>query len=156
MGYTHSWRYGEAFPSKEEYINVLMDIEIAMRDMPSKSRTAGGNYDDPIVLRGGLGEGEPVFSMDEIWFNGDVKTGLDHETFHFQFGKKSSDFCKTARKPYDFMVCIVLLSLANRMTGFTYSTDGDLEDWQPAIDFYRTNIGSLKPSVLHRFEKVEH
>lgn len=162
MGYTHYWSYRTP-PTKDEFFNVLMDIETARKNLPRYSTTAGSPYkEEPIEIKGGLGEGDPHFTMDEIWFNGDStdpKKDLSHETFHVKIDPKAtwtSDFCKTARKPYDFMVCICLLSLANHVTGFKFTSDGDMEDWQPAITFYRNVIGKLKPHVIEEnFKQAE-
>ena len=72
-----------------------------------------------------------------IRFNGDESKGLDHETFVFEFKEEDqSDFCKTARKPYDVFVCLCLISLANNLEGFTFSSDGDEEDWEQAVQIY--------------------
>ena len=91
-----------------------------------------------IILRDGFGDGEPTINNELISFNGDGENGLAHETFLYNFDAKpfKFEFCKTARKPYDQAVCLCLLALANNIEGFEFSSDGDKEDWQPAIDFY--------------------
>ena len=91
------------------------------------------------TLKGGLGEGEPIFNETEIWFNGDEKKGLDHETFGITWkGEGGFDFCKTARKPYDLAVCFCLLSFHNHFPReiFQLSSDGGEEEWQKALDLY--------------------
>ena len=156
MGYTHYWKYKNLSPNvNEKFFNVIMDIKVAMKNLPTYNETAGGQYpSNKIIICGGLGEGEPVFDMNEIWFNGDSTSGMEHETFTFnpripcQF-----DFCKTYRKPYDFMVCITLLSLSKHLTGFTFSSDGDYDDWEPAIKFYQRNIGKLPEHTLSYFHQ---
>jgi hypothetical protein len=42
------------------------------------------------------------------------------------------------------MVCITLLSLRNNVTGFSFSSDGDQEDWEPAVKYYEELIGAIK------------
>jgi len=46
-----------------------------------------------------------------IRFNGIGDDG--HETFYFDTSNTNFAFCKTARKPYDIVVCKVLLILKN-------------------------------------------
>ena len=45
----------------------------------------------------------------EFGFNG--IGDLSHETFALNVGENEWNFCKTARKPYDLAVCMILLSL---------------------------------------------
>lgn len=97
-------------------------------------------------LRGPLGEGSPRFDTTKISFNGDASTGDDHETFEFErvltpsaFAQKRDDkyfqFTKTAHKPYDLFVCVVLLILKRYLRGkIRVMSDGDLSDWRGAID----------------------
>lgn len=62
-----------------------------------------------IVIRGGLGEGDPIIDMNRIWLNGDGSRGLDHETYSLISGEAPEfDFCKTAQKPYDLVVNALL------------------------------------------------
>jgi hypothetical protein len=63
------------------------------------------------------------------------------------------NFCKTARKPYDLLVCCALISLANNYPEkvFSFSSDGHFQDWQPAIDFYtRITNRKIKKSVFKK------
>ena len=114
--------------------------------MPEKTDTAGGYYsEDPLKLCGGNGEGEPVFDPNGIIFNGDDSIDLAHETFAV-YPKPFNDFCKTARKPYDLMVCAVLLSMKRHMINFSFTSDGrgtvgETDDWKPAKDFYQKVCG---------------
>jgi hypothetical protein len=104
---------------------------------------AGGFYDDqPFIIRGGLGEGKPMINESEVWFNGDAKKGLDHETFGirwFPSGGEERGFCKTARKPYDLLVCFSLLAFKHAFDNpdiFTFSSDGDNSEWETARNLY--------------------
>jgi hypothetical protein len=72
-----------------------------------------------------------VASKKEIRFNGIADNG--HETFYFKptkfqspagYGDRSFAFCKTARKPYDVVVCEVLLVLKRFMPNLEVSSDG--------------------------------
>jgi hypothetical protein len=94
----------------------------------------------------------PEVSNDMIRFNGVNNEG--HETFIF-FKKKpevqafQTDskeyfyFCKTARKPYDLAVCLVLLSLANHAPkSVTLGSDGDWDvEWTEARRVYKELFG---------------
>lgn len=148
MGYTHYWNYKTPTQDcQEEFKQVRKELRKVMKNLPEFSETAGGCYkDETIVLKGGDGTGKPVIDTKVIYFNGDGSKDLDNETFYFPFRGEELNFafCKTARKPYDFMVCITLLSLRNNVTGFSFSSDGDKEDWEPAVKYYEEHIGELK------------
>lgn len=161
MGYTHYFDFkpqaGKDYST--QFHNSLMDIKLALRNLPPRSHTAGGDYQQPITLRGGDGYGEPTFDKKLIIFNGDgeTKDDLSHETFMFNFDSsfEQNNFCKTARKPYDFMACVCLLSFLNRIDDFRLSTDGDEDDWKPAVDFYEQNIGKLNPDKVRKVFEYE-
>lgn len=143
MGYTHYFELKRK-ATEEEIEKVLEEVKNMVKHLPKSSPTAGGYYsDDPLKICGGMGVGKPTFSKEMINFNGDESEGLDHETFHIEFNKPKWDFCKTARKPYDMLVCLCLISLKNNIEGFTFSSDGVLDDWEPAFEFYRKHIGNL-------------
>ena len=78
--------------------------------------------------------------------------GLDHESFFLTPETTNWNFCKTARKPYDLLVCAVLLSAYN-ILGYELSSDGGFEDWQPAIDFYLDTVYDVQ--TLSQEEKDE-
>jgi len=148
MGYTSYFELKT--PSQDcqkEFKQVRKEVRKVLKNLPEFSETAGGCFkEEPIIIRGGSGTGKPTINTKVICFNGDSSKDLNHETFYFPFdGKRFSfAFCKTARKPYDFMVCITLLSLRNNVTGFKFSSDGNTKDWEPAIKYYEEHIGVLK------------
>lgn len=146
MGYTHYWNYKKKSPNfEQEMINVHLDIQTGLKHIDREK----------IVLRGGDGTGNPEFTTESIIFNGDGSVGLDHETFYFDGNPTDFEFCKTAHKPYDFVVCLCLLSLRNRLEGFDFSSDGGITEWEPVILFYQKFIGELKPEVVEDFLKLE-
>ena len=134
MGYTHYWTPKEAAPEKwNEFVAACKKLN---KSLPQTSETAGGFHkDDMIVIRGWDGTGRPLFNKNVISFNGDSGRDLDHETFHIEAKRNNWSFCKTARKPYDLLVCACLIA-AHEILDFEVKSDGGLEDWQPAIDFY--------------------
>jgi len=150
MGYTHYWEYS---PEKIERTETLR----------RKFKAASGQIkrfakfierQDLFKIRGGSGEGKPVFNESEIWFNGDASADLDHETFSILWHEKSRTnpcdwFCKTAHKPYDLLVCFALLTLVEKLgrSVFSFSSDGDSEDWKEAISLYETFTGKTAPWI---------
>lgn len=182
MGYTHYWyRVKDLSEGWNEFVR---DVKRVYKNLPKYSESAGGFYEnEPIKICGGLGKGKPVFDKDEIWFNGDSKRDLDHETFWLvrnvdrevkkyekylidegftnedarEFATQrltlKSDgyyfrFCKTARKPYDFFVCCVLI-LAKIHFGdkIRIRTDGGLENWAPVF-YFMQKLGFKIPKNL--------
>jgi hypothetical protein len=143
MGYTHYWEQKEE-ATRKEVAQVLKEIRIMHKTLPAYSKTADAIYgDEELKLCGGGGTGAPEFNKDGICFNGDETKNHDHETFAVNFNSTEFEFCKTARKPYDMMACLCLLSLENNIPSFSYSSDGDKGDWKPAVDFYRKHIGPV-------------
>ncbi len=108
--------------------------------LPEHSKSAGGEYEDePLKICGGNGTGKPLFRNDEVWFNGDEKNDLDHETFCIEPDKLDWDFCKTARKPYDLLVVACLIA-AHEILDYEVSSDGGFEDWKEGIELYMKTI----------------
>jgi hypothetical protein len=145
MGYTHYWKFE---PNKvqnteqlrKKFKKASQQIKKFAEWLPNKG----------IEIRGGLGEGKPIFNETEVWFNGNQAEGLDHETFGMHWSRPNllgnwSDFCKTARKPYDLLVCFALLTFAHIFPKevFDFSSDGTMEDteWQHAVEYYETFTG---------------
>ena len=64
----------------------------------------------------------PVVSKKQIRFNGIGEDG--HETFMLSNSSFEFNFCKTARKPYDVVVCEVLLVLNAFCPHLSISSDG--------------------------------
>lgn len=55
---------------------------------------------------------------------------------------------KTARKPYDLMVCAVLILAKFYLVDIKVSSDGDLEDWIPAKEF----VGEYFPLAVMNWQ----
>lgn len=131
--------------------SAAKDIKHLLKNLPEHSFSAGGYHsEENIIIKGGLGKGKPTVNKNKIWLNGDGEKDLDHETFaidlfealplyyeDYQIEKGVSGFCKTARKPYDLVVCVSLLILKEHLgEDFDFSSDGGLEDWEQAILLY--------------------
>jgi len=76
---------------------------------------------------------------------------LSHETFYIE-RKVTEDswlFCKTARKPYDLMVCAVLILYKYYFPEITVDSDGEFNDeWIPAFNFVADVLGKKKTIPL--------
>jgi hypothetical protein len=141
MGYTHYYTFNRAALTPAElatgFALAATEIERLKQYLPRS-----------IKIKGGLGTGNAVLNVKSIWFNGDAKFDLDHETFHVErdadplYPDRNWEFCKTARKPYDVLVCCALISLKRHLPGaFSFTSDGDRSDWASAIAFYNANTG---------------
>jgi len=140
MGYTHYWTFDRSKMTQDE-------LKIAFKKAIDEIVTLKNNLPKEIVIKGGQGDDEPIFNEKEIWFNGNSESDEDHETFgitleqpepRYQGGNVNFDSCKTARKPYDLLVCASLIALNKYMPkAFTYSSDGGEEDWKKPKAFYQ-------------------
>ena len=107
MGYTHYWRLKK--DCKKLSIRCVNDIKTILE-----------KHKDIIQYESDVKK-KAVIKDTLIRFNGIKEEG--HETFYFQVPPKAEsyqkfdekgflfNFCKTARKPYDIVVCKVLLIL---------------------------------------------
>ena len=64
------------------------------------------------------------------------------------------DFCKTARKPYDVVVCAALLAIKHHQgDNVEIHSDGEFDDeWQPAYQLYRKATGRELPPEFREYE----
>jgi hypothetical protein len=77
----------------------------------------------------------PEFSADTIHFNG--KEPDDYESFVLNPGASSFEFCKTQFRPYDRLVCAVLIAAKHRLgDGIEISSDGDWSEWADGLALY--------------------
>ena len=159
MGYTHYWRRpknnaGSAYMFGQLALDAKKIIEHAEQD--------------GIRIRNGHGEGEPDFNEAFFSINGDamgtrteangalVPADLAHESFIWegiptiQEWRKdepmTSDFCKTAYKPYDVVVTAILIR-AKHIYGscVSISSDGDWESihWAYGRRLYEQVFGEV-------------
>ena len=114
MGYTRYWEQ-TGKPITQEFIDKINEI---LADCKSKG----------ICIKDGNGENEPIVTMDKVIFNGNADKNLDHESFYISNGTTGFQFCKTARKPYDYAVRQAL-KVAEEMGIITnVSSDGDNDE----------------------------
>ena len=145
MGYTHYWEYNpEAIYDTEK---LRKRFKRASKQIKKFAEFITINKSEVYKICGGLGEGKPIFNESEVWFNGDSSQSLDHETFKIHWSKTSNSFCKTARKPYDLLVCFAILTFAEIFPkeAFSFSSDGTVADdeWQVGCEFYEAFTGKV-------------
>lgn len=135
MGYTHYFPQQRAF-TDQEWIDLCAAAFIAI-DYASKNFNIEiqRDYDD---------EAKPEINDEHIWLNGVGDEG--HETFYITKDKMDGfNFCKTAQKPYDMVVGLILLS-AHQIApdALDISSDGDWndhEEWKPIVSAYEKMRG---------------
>lgn len=131
MGYSHYWSHDENLDRRKLFA-AMEDVQKIVEAAQVKG----------IGLAGPHGDGEPMVS-EGIALNGVAEEG--HESFVFPnnpsdpFITKSNGrlwaFCKTARKPYDLVVCAILLVLKHHLgKQIRIASDGDRteDEWLPA------------------------
>ena len=151
MGYTHYWKFNLDYEINSEKwkeivddFNKILDVEI---DIPSRP-TVHPYYDGTGGMTSLRNILEPYSNQkleitdEEIRFNGREEGDRGHETFSLQRKadkrledyasrldrKYIFDFCKTARKPYDIVVCCLLVILKHRL-GNMIEISSDGKDW---------------------------
>ena len=80
------------------------------------------------------------FSANDFSF---ILNGVEdsHEDFYLTKINSGFNFCKTARKPYDLVVCASLIMINELVPdAFEIGSDGSIHDWQYAIDFLDEHI----------------
>jgi len=136
----------------------LETFDIIVKHCDRKKITLAWEYDVPAEQQPTLfgdpkyGPKPPEVSPDMIRFNGWKDDG--HETFlvtrempeipDWSSDKSASfDFCKTARKPYDLAVCLVLLSMKRHAPeSVQISSDGEWDvEWLEARHVYNKLFG---------------
>lgn len=158
MGYTHYWKK-TARIDDATWIKIITDVKELYGNMPTHSDNAGGGYysDTTLALGGCFSYEKPQFGKKQILFNGsngnkrvkknnewqddDDSRDFNHETFLLNQEAEDFTFCKTASKPYDLMVCASLIVAKHHSESFSFSSDGVVKDWTPAIDFVKDVLG---------------
>ena len=147
MGYTHY--FGHKKTAKKKWASIVDDCKKLQANLPKT-----------ILIDGCNAFPNPQFDGEQILFNGTDKgftwkqhqnsaCGLEkypensHETFLLkQKGIGGFPFCKTARKPYDLMVCACLLVYKHHSPDtMELGSDGDSEDWADAEKFVEKHLG---------------
>jgi hypothetical protein len=114
MGYTHYWRLSSK-PTRRDWAKFIGLAEEAVR---LTGIPVAFEYDQPSV--------PAEFSSSRVWFNGIGDGGA--ETFVLE-NKPDESFCKTYRREYDTAVVACLFLAKRCLTGFEWSSDGELPDF---------------------------
>ena len=128
MGYTHYWR--EASPTNDTWEAFRADAQKLVEAAADKGITLCLEYDET--------DKPPTITANQIRFNGPGNLG--YETFLMVKGVSEFQFCKTASRPYDLVVCAVL-AVAKDHFPIDVSSDGDPDDWRPALEWASEVLG---------------
>ena len=110
MGYTHYCKKEKGYEGSEGYEEALPIIKEILK-----------RHADIIQFEYNNDE-RPICNDDLIRFNGIEDEG--NETFLFLNEMEEFSFCKTARKPYDVVVCECLIVLNHFMPYLIVGSDG--------------------------------
>ena len=163
MGFTHYWKHRKI--GIESWNKIVRDTKKLFKILPEHSHSSGDYYGDvPLKIQYEYDKARPpVANIDEIRFNGVGDMG--HETLYIERiphdydGKRVKGrwmgFCKTARKPYDLAVQVVLLIVKHHVgKTFDLSSDGDDEDWSEALSFTAKEYGYGFQSPLFKTDQM--
>ena len=125
MGYTRYWEGAVVCSDAvwDQIIDEFMAVGV-------KSKVKLASY---------TGSGLATLSKTEFAFNGEGKLG--HESVNIRRGQNEFGFCKTAQKPYDILVCALLIIMQHRIRTFKVSSDGGPADWADAIALCQDVLG---------------
>ena len=171
MGYTH-YIYRKKDFTREQWEKISLEtLDIIVKWCDRKKIVLAREYDSPAEAQPSLFGGPkmlptpPEGTPDHIRFNGWKDEG--HETFLVTRlrpdlpswdpeAKESFDFCKTAQKPYDLAVCLVLLSMKRHAPrSVRIGSDGDWDcEWVEARRVYKELFGVDPKCPFPRRAKV--
>lgn len=116
MGYTRYWER-TAKPMDKDFVDFCNEVFDTCKKLG-------------ITIRNAYGEDKPIVTTSKIVFNGDATRDdkdLSHESFVLD-DETGFQFCKTARKPYDYAVRTILREAYVRGYITDLSSDGDNEE----------------------------
>jgi hypothetical protein len=130
MGYTHYWEKKESVTA-EKFAEFTENVKSILQ-------TAD---DAGIPISGFDGVGSAFVSDNEVAFNG--FSGYGHESFNLLL-EDVDGFCKTAGKPYDSVVCAVLMLLKVTFgNAYVVTSDGNWSDWSEGRVLYTETFADL-------------
>jgi len=106
MGYTHYFTTSGRSLTKDQADGIVQNINKVFKQ---HKKIIQREFDDPSPPSIGTSLNLNGKMYIGIWFNGKDENG--HETFALNTGVVELGYCKTARKPYDIVVCKILLVL---------------------------------------------
>ena len=152
MGYTHYYNI-------QDITKPLMTSEIA-QDIGTIIMAS----EIPIGDGNGIQDSQPVLEHDLVQMNGIGDES--HEALcyppDFEWNRQIHPaeflgfaFCKTARKPYDVVVCAALLAIKHHQgDNVEITSDGKFDnEWQPAYRLYRRATRRELPPEFREYEQ---
>ena len=149
MGYTHYFTYRKGF-SDAQWAEIKKSLDVAIKNMPKHSTSAGAYHrNDPLVIKAYDGESDEFINSvqsiedvvlgdtgnETILFNGDQALAHQDMVLHQQQAG-DFNFCKTERKPYDWMVAALLLIVHSHAHDvMDLRSDGDANDFKDVLDW---------------------
>lgn len=116
MGYTRYWKRTEK-PMDIDFVNFCFDVFDTCKKLG-------------ITIRNAYGDDRPIVTEENIAFNGDATRDdkdLSYDSFVLD-NRTGYEFCKTARKPYDYAVRTILREALTRGYITDLSDDGVNEE----------------------------
>ena len=151
MGYTHYWTFktpskikGNADRAEIAYQKAIDDCSKIARVYNAECRANGLDMDRLSGFTAHCKKGK----YGGVLINGKQENA--HEDFsarehfrqNFEDGLDGSNFCKTARKPYDIVVVACLAVLKHRLGDLIdVSSDGNAKDWTQGLELARRVTG---------------
>lgn len=137
MGYTHYW-YQPKELDQDTFRTAAGDCRSVCEKLGIPLADAGGDDkpefgEDVIALNGAGDESYEGFVVDRCF---EVTARHDPDE-HGRY----SDFCKTARRPYDLAVQCSLIVLAHYFPAFKVTSDGEQADWARAMEECQAVLG---------------
>ena len=144
MGLTHYWECEIELP-KDKFAQAVDSCAELLEKIE-------------IPLSGSGGTGNPVFTSDDILFNG--AAGLTCEDFCFsrthipkRKREKAFAYCKTEGLPYDICVRVALIILKHFLGKMIIvASDSQDDNWQKAREFCQTHLGYGKDFELEEIK----
>jgi hypothetical protein len=123
MGYTHYWDHPAH--SSQDWSAFVADVKRIF------AYAKASNI--PLAAGSGSLNTKPIANAGVVAFNGVAPE--DYESFVLQPQPTEFDFCKTAYRPYDEVVCAVLWRAKTVLPGFNLRSDGafDSDAWKAGI-----------------------
>lgn len=153
MGYTHYWSFK---PAKK---GTAKQVEIKYQKALQECAKVAREYNKQCAENGLTNERLSGYTAHSksgeyggLQING--KADLAHEEFTLRehYSENESDFCKTARKPYDIVVVACLAILKYRLGELIdIGSDGYNDDWNAGVDLARR---ITKRAIQNPIQKV--
>jgi hypothetical protein len=138
MSYAHYWHIRNDKNIDDEKWNLIIkDVKKLFEYFKIQNEK-----NDGFQLAGWNGHDEPIINDNEISFNGKDNDSCESIIIYNKYNYNHpitenyySDFCKTARKPYDIVVQMVLLIFKHHIQNdIIINSDGNDTDWINAIE----------------------